>query len=239
MSTSNYEFLGIITARGGSKAISGKNYKDLCGRPLIEYTFDAVKDSKLLNRCIVSTDSDIIIEISKKANMEVPFKRPAEFATDTASSVDVLIHAINYLKEKENYIPDYVLTLQPTSPLRTAEDIDNAIALISNDRNADSLVSGVEVPHRFTPHSLMMFNGKYLEHYIKDIRIYQRQKKPKFYARNGAAIYITRCDYLIKERKIIGEKCLSYFMPKERSIDIDDLFDWEIAEFVIKKRDLI
>ncbi|MHA1284530.1 MAG: acylneuraminate cytidylyltransferase family protein [Promethearchaeota archaeon] len=231
---SNKIFLGIITARGGSKGIPRKNIKKLAGKPLIEYTFDAVKGSKLLDRCIVSSEDEEIIKFSLSKNIEVPFIRPKELAKDDTPSIDVLIHALNYLKKKENYIPDYVVTLQPTSPLRTSKDIDNSIRLILEDEQADSLVSGVEVPHRFNPYSLMQFKGKYLEHYIKEIRIYRRQEKPKFYARNGAAIYITKYKTLIEERKIIGNKCLPYFMPRERSIDIDDMFDWRVAECFLK-----
>ena len=229
------EFLGIITARGGSKGIPKKNIKKLCDKPLIEYTFNAVKNSDLLNRCIISTDDDEIINFAKNKNIEVPFKRPPEFSTDTAKSIDVLLHALNYLKNNENYTPDYIITLQPTSPLRTTEDIDKSIELILNNKNADSLVSVIKVPHNFNPYSIMEYNGKYLEHYIKDKSIMNRQQKPIFYARNGASIYITSYDLLMKKKKIIGEKCIPYFMPKERSIDIDDYYDWDFAEFLVQK----
>lgn len=201
MTLKNLKFLGIITARGGSKGIPKKNIKNLAGKPLIEYTFNAVKNSKLINRCIISTDNNEIINFSKSRNMEVPFKRPMELATDTTKSIDVILHAVNYLNKKENYIPDYIITLQPTSPLRTGKDIDNAIELISNDKNADSLVSVIKVPHNFNPYSIMILNGSYLEHYIKEKRIMIRQDLPTFYARNGAAIYITGYDLLIKGGK--------------------------------------
>jgi len=231
----NKKILGIITARGGSKGIPKKNIKELAGKPLIEYTFDAVKNSKKLNRYIVSTDDEEIIKFSKNKNIEVPFKRPAELAEDDTKSIDVLIHAVKHLELSENYFPDYIMTLQPTSPLRTSEDIDKSIELILNDNDADSLVSVVEIPHNFNPHSAMIYDGKYLNHFIKSEQIMRRQEKPKFYARNGAAIYITSYDLLMKSMKIVGEKCLAYIMRKERSIDIDDQYDWEIAEFLIKK----
>lgn len=231
-----YEFLGIIPARGGSKGIPRKNIKNFCGKPLIEYTFDAVNDSKLLNRCIISTDDDEIINFSRKKQMEVPFKRPVNLATDTASGFDVIVHALNFLKNNENYIPEYVVILQPTSPLRIGQDIDNAIEIISNNQSADSLVSVFELPHRFSPNSIMRYNGEYLENYIKDIRIERRQDKPIFYAKSGAAIFISRYDLIMKEKKIIGEKCLPYFIPKERSVDIDDYYDWEIGEYFMRKK---
>lgn len=236
MASENQEFLGIITAREGSKGIPRKNIKNLAGKPLIQYTFEAIKDSKLLNRCIISTDDEEIMEFSKNQNIEVPFIRPSELATDKAKSIDVLIHAVEFLKNQEAYVPDYIITLQPTSPLRTGEDIDKAIEIISKDPDADSLVSVVEVPHNFTPYSVMQLAGKYLEHYIKEVRIMNRHEKPIFYARNGAAIYISKYDLLMNEKKVIGEKCLPYFMPKEKSLDIDDIFDWEIIENLMKKK---
>lgn len=230
------KFLGIITARGGSKGIPKKNLRNLVDKPLIEYTFDAVKGSKLLSRCIVSTEDDEIIKFSKSKNMEVPFKRPEKLALDDSKSIDVLIHAVNYLEKNENYVPEYVVLLQPTSPLRTGEDINNAINLIKNNRNSDSLVSAIEIPHNFNPYSVMKYDGQYLKHYIEDVRLYRREEKPIFYARNGPAIYISTYDLLMTKRKIIGDKCIPYFMPIERSIDIDTLFDWKIAEFLIKNR---
>lgn len=236
MTLKNLKFLGIITARGGSKGIPKKNIKLLAGKPLIEYTFDAVKKSKLIDKCIVSSDDDEIIKFSRSKNIEVTFKRPAELATSYAKSVDVLIHAVKHLMIHENYKPDYIMTLQPTSPLRSAEDIDKSIELILNDKDADSLVSVVEIPHNFNPHSAMIYARKYLKHFIKMEKVMRRQEKPKFYARNGAAIYITRYNLLMDRKKIIGEKCLAYFMPKERSIDIDDQYDWNIAEFLIKNQ---
>jgi CMP-N-acetylneuraminic acid synthetase len=236
MTKSAYKFLGIITARGGSKGIPKKNIKNMAGKPLIQYTFDAVKDSQLLNRCIVSSDDEEIIDFAKSQQIEAPFKRPDELSTEDAQSIDVLIHAVNFLKTQENYVPDYIITLQPTSPLRNGKDIDNAIKIISREKEADSLVSVIEVPHNFTPYSIMEFDGKYLQHYIKDERIMRRQEKPIFYGRNGAAIYITNYNLLMNEKKIIGKKCLPYFMPKERSIDIDDYTDWIIAELLIKNK---
>jgi CMP-N-acetylneuraminic acid synthetase len=234
MSRNKKVFLGVIPARGGSKGILRKNIKKLAGKPLIQYTFDAANSSKLLDRFIVSTDHDEIINYTKRQGIEVPFKRPAELATDTSKTLDVLIHALEFLKKEENFQPDYIVTLQPTSPMRNEEDIDRAIEIISNNDEADSLVSVIEVPHNFNPYSIMEFDGKYLLHYIKDKRIMIRQEIPKFFARNGAAIYITKYDLLMNKKKIIGEKCLPYFMPKERSVDIDDNYDWKIAELLFK-----
>lgn len=234
--TSDKIFLGIITARGGSKGIPRKNIKKIANKPLIDYTFNAVKDSKLLNRCILSSEDDEIIEHSKENNIEVIFTRPKELAKDETSSLEVLIHAVEYLSKKEDYIPDYIVTLQPTSPLRTAQDIDISIKMILEDQEADSLVSVCEVPHGHNPFSVMEFDGHFLFPYIKEKLIMRRQEKPIFYARNGAAIYITKYNTLIDEKRIIGDKCIPYFMSKEKSLDIDDWFDWDIMEYLLKKK---
>ncbi|MCF2141422.1 MAG: acylneuraminate cytidylyltransferase family protein [Candidatus Lokiarchaeota archaeon] len=231
------QILGIIPARGGSKTILRKNIRTLNGIPLIKYTFNAVEKSKYLSRCIVSSDDPDIINYSKSCGMEAPFQRPVSLSSDESKTIDVVIHALHYLNDKEQYRPDYIMILQPTSPLRTAKDIDNSIQLILNDPQADSLVSVVEVPHIYHPEKIMKKNKKYIKGYINSqSKIKRRQDLEPLYARNGAAIYLTKTELLLKERRIIGRNCIPYIMPKERSIDIDDQYDWDIAEFLIKKR---
>ena len=229
-----YKFLGIITARGGSKSIPKKNIKKLAGRPLIKYTIEAAQESKLLDRVIISTDSREIANYCKKQGIEAPFLRPKHLATDTAKSLGALIHAVRYLEKKEKHKPDYIITLQPTSPLRTSQDIDNSIKLILKNKEVDSLVSVTAIQDTHHPFKIMTFNGEYLGQYKKG-RLVPRQALPKFYARNSA-IYITKYNILMKDKRIIGKKCLPYFMPKERSIDIDDKFDWKIADYLIKQK---
>ncbi|MBD3211015.1 MAG: acylneuraminate cytidylyltransferase family protein [Candidatus Lokiarchaeota archaeon] len=233
MKFKNQNVLGIITARGGSKEIPRKNIKKLAGKPLIQYTFDAVRGSNLLDRCILSSEDEEIIRYSKKAGMEVPFKRPKDLALDSSKSIDVLIHALKYLSDEDSYNPNYVMTLQPTSPLRNSIDIDESIKIIMNNNIADSLVSVIKVPHNFNPYSIMILKKKYLENYLNK-KIIRRQELPNFYARNGAAIYITKTETLLNNKEIIGGYCLPYFMPEERSIDIDNDYDWRIAELLIK-----
>ena len=121
------EILGVITARGGSRRIPRKNVKLFCGKPLITYTIEAAQKSQLLSRVILSSEDEEIIQIAKEYGLEVPFVRPRYLATEDAKSVDVLIHAVKFLEETENYKPDIVVILEPTSPLRTAEDIDDLL----------------------------------------------------------------------------------------------------------------
>lgn len=230
------EVLGIITARGGSKTIPRKNIKEIAGNPLIYYTIDAANKSKNLSRYIVSTDDKEIANYSKSLGVEVPFLRPSKLASDRAKSIDVIIHTLSFLKKDEGYVPNFVMILQPTSPLRTSQDIDNSIALLNNSSKTDSLVSVVEIPHNFFPEKIMKIEGKFLIDYLTEPLWSRRQDlSHKYYVRNGAAIYISKYSLLMKKRKIIGKYCIPYIMLKERSIDIDDKFDWELAEYLLTK----
>lgn len=211
--------IGVIPARGNSKEIPGKNIKILKDKPLVAYSIISALSSKL-DKVIVSTDSKEIAEISKKYGADVII-RPSNLAGDRSTTLSVIQDVISRLNEKF----DAVMTLQPTSPLRTVSDIDNSLKIFLNDKFADSLVSVVEVPHNFHPEKLMMFNNKYL---TGNTTIKRRQDLPKIYARNGAAIYITRIENLSKY--IIGGNILPYFMKAINSFDIDKIEDWEIVE---------
>jgi len=214
--------LGIIPARGGSKGIPKKNIKLLCGKPLIAYTIESALAS-VLDKVIVSTDCEEIAEVSRRYGAEV-MMRPSELAKDTTPTLPVLKDVVDKLDE----IYDVVVTLQPTSPLRNRKHINEAIKIFENDYEVDSLVSVVEVPHNFTPEKLMRFEGKYL---VGNSKLKRRQEIETRYARNGAAIYITKIEKL--DKYIIGGKILPYIMTKIDSFDIDDFQDWEIVEKII------
>lgn len=232
----NKKILAIITARGGSKGIPGKNLKILNGKPLIYYTINEAKKSKYLSRICLSTDSDEIISYCNKMGLDEQYKRPANLSLDDTPSLPVVQDYVKWLEKTEGYKPDYILLLQPTSPLRIVNDIDNSIIKIINS-NADSLVSVVEAPHQFIPESIMKIEGDYLDPFIKKDPKTNRQQKPKYYARNGAAIYITTYDCLMNKNSLYGDKILPYIMPKESSVDIDDYFDFELCEYLLKKRE--
>jgi len=159
------EILGVITARGGSRRVPRKNARLLCGKPLIVYTIEAAQRSKLLTRLILSSDDDEIIQIARDYGVEVPFVRPAYLATQTALSVEVLIHAAKFLENKEGYKPDIVTILEPTSPLRTAEDIDNTLRLhgTGND-SAVCIMGGIYSVRRSVLYEEGLY-GKYVAHY--------------------------------------------------------------------------
>jgi CMP-N-acetylneuraminic acid synthetase len=223
------KFLAIIPARGGSRGVARKNIRLVAGEPLIAYTIEAALAAPLVTRVIVSTEDDEIAEISRGLGAEVPFMRPAELAMDETPTLSVLQHAVDRLRSTEGYEPDAVITLQPTSPLRTARHIEEAIVLFNEDPNADSLVSCVEVPHIFHPRSVMRMNAQgYLEPYLAQPQPTRRQAKEKVVARNGAAIYITRIDRI--QEYVFGGNLLAYYMDQSQSMDIDDETDLQRAE---------
>ncbi len=233
----NLKILAVIPARGGSKAIPGKNIRVLGSRPLIEYTFDAAKASVLLDRIILSTDDKEIARIGKENKIEVPFFRPAQLAEDNSATLPVIQHAVNFLEENDNYKADIIVILQPTSPLRRPEHIDGALEILM-DTKADSVVSVTELPHQYNPYSVLKIDNGRLIPFMNDGKKYtQRQQKPLIYARNGAAIYAFNYETLINEDSLYGSDCRPYIMNKVDSIDIDDMTDFEFAEFILGKRE--
>jgi CMP-N-acetylneuraminic acid synthetase len=228
------KILGIITARGGSKSIPRKNIKELAGKPLIAYTILAAKESKYLTKCIVSSDDQGIIRVSKEYGAEAPFVRPAELAQDNSTSIEVVRHAIGWLKENGKQEYDYIMILQPTSPLRTGYDIDECIKKIVEE-DADSVMSMVELID-FSPKKMKKIENGLILPWIEDEgkQSSRRQDLTKVYKRN-CAIYLTKTD-LIEKGDLFGKKSLAYIMPEDRSVDINTLFAFELAEFLLNKK---
>jgi len=224
--------VAIIPARGGSKGIPKKNIKELNGHPLISYTVAAAIKSEVFDKIIVSTDCAEIGEYCKNLGVEVPFLRPAHLASDSAKSIDVIEHALDFLETKQSYIPDAFALLQPTSPLRRAEDILNAYEMFEYE-DAKSLVSITSVPHNFNPESLYIKFKNNLKPYIIGKDVSCRQEKPLYYARNGAAIYLVNMDWFKRNNTLFNEETVGFEMPRLRSIDIDDMEDWTLAEAVM------
>jgi len=230
------EILAIIPARGGSKGIKHKNMVLVDGKPLIQYTIEAAKESRYITRTIVNSDDEEILRFAESQDIETVV-RPSELAQDNTPMKDVICDQLSRLKQKENYVPDIILLLQPTSPLRTGRHIDEAMKkLIYSD--GDALVSVEEEPHLHSPYSVMRLNEKgYLEFFMKEgQRFTSRQEKPKFYARNGAAIYAVYTDIYMKTGSLYGTKCVPYEMAAEDSVDIDDQLDLFVAECMLKYR---
>jgi len=229
----NKKIIAIIPARGGSKRLPVKNIKKLLGKPLIAWTIEQAKKSKYIDRLIVSTDDKKIAEISKKYGAEI-VKRPKKLATDKAKTIDAVSHLLEIL-EKEKYIPEIVVLLQPTSPLRTEKDIDETIKLFLR-KKVESVVSVCEVEH--PPYWYFKINSRgFLEPFIKSQYLYKRhQDVPKVYRVNGA-VYIANPKTLYKYKSFYCKKTLPYLMSSERSIDIDNEIDFKLAELILKKNE--
>lgn len=229
------EILGLIPARGGSKSIPHKNIVKICGKPLISYTFEAAQASEHLSRIILSTDDEKIAAVGKQWNIEVPFLRPLKFSTDDSPMIDVVLHTLSWFQEKENYVPDLILLLQPTSPLRNTKHIDEALELFLKS-DADSLVSVVDVPHNYNPVSLMKKESGKLKPFLsgEGFRVLRRQDKPKVYARNGPAILIMRRTVLENTRTLYGESIQPYIMGWPESIDIDSPYELALVQCILK-----
>jgi N-acylneuraminate cytidylyltransferase len=221
--------LAVITARGGSKGIPQKNIKLLNGKPLINYTIEVARSIFCDEDICVSTDSDEIIEAVEKSGLKVPFKRPPELATDTATSNDVLLHALNFY-EKLGFNYDAIVLLQPTSPLRTTIQIKEAVSLYHND--IDMVVS---VKESHAPFVLCKENDAgYLE-FILNKNVTRRHDMSKYYEYNGA-IYIINTHSLKKKGMMNFDKNVKYVMPSESSVDIDNMFDWQFTEYLINAK---
>lgn len=227
------KILGIIPARGGSKGIPKKNIKLLGNKPLLKYTSDVALNSKYLDKVILSSDDNAIIEVGKTNGLEVPFKRPTNLANDLATSLSVIQHAIQFFEEKKEYF-DAVCLLQVTYPFRTTSFLDKAIQKFKNS-DTDSLVSVLEVPHEFNPH--WTFKENKLGHLSiatgEENIISRRQDLPKSYHRDGS-IYLTKTSVLKKENSLYGKTISFIESPKERYVNIDTLKDWSRAEDMLK-----
>ena len=225
--------LAIIPARGGSKGLPGKNIKELCGKPLIAWSIEQAKSCSDIDRIVVSTDDKGIIEVAKKYGAEVPFVRPAELANDTASTIDVISHAINWFKEHEDYPAEYILLLQPTSPLRTMEDIQASIQTLK-DKNARAVVSVCEIDHHPLWSNTLPENGNMKDFLRPEILNKRRQDLPIFYRLNGA-IYLAESDYLLAHNGFFGPNTFAYKMPKSRSVDIDSDLDFKLSQLLFEE----
>ncbi len=224
----SFHILALIPARAGSKGIKNKNIKLLSGKELIAYSIEAAKNSRYIDDIVVSTDGKNIADIAIRCGAEAPFLRPAELADDISKTIDVVLHAVNYLS-KEGRLYDALVLLQPTQPLRTSEDIDLALEyFFKNDMQSIASVSEVE------SHPLLIRTitekGK-LESLLNKNSTCRRQDMPKFYCVNGA-IYINKISELSNETSFNDNK-IPFIMKREHSIDIDEPLDLAIAETII------
>ncbi len=224
------DVLAIIPARGGSKGIPNKNLAPLGGQPLIQHSIRAALDSGAVHHLVVSTDSPQIAEASRKAGASVPFLRPAELSRDDTPTIPVLLHGVAWARG-EGLQPSWVFCLQPTSPLRSAADIQSALAL-AQDRDADAVVS-VTSAHPHPAWSKTIDADGRLRDLVPSLdRVTRRQDLPPAYTLNGA-IYLVRTDVLLAHESFYGARTYGLVMPAERSIDIDTPWDMHVAELAM------
>lgn len=225
--------LAIIPARGGSKGVLRKNIKYLGGKPLIYYAIKAAKDSKYIDRIIVSTDDEEIAEVALKHGAEVPFLRPNELATDNAKAIDNYIYTMDRLNNNNkdvDKIKDFIV-LQPTSPLRTYVDIDNAINIFY-ENNADTVISVVKAEHPPTWYKKISKEGILVDYLQSVDNSLNRQEAEETYLPNGA-IYIFKYDSLKENYGYYNLKTYPYIMAQENSVDIDTILDFKLAELLL------
>ena len=226
---------GIIPARGGSKDVPGKNIKLLGGYPLIAYTIAAAKMSKNISRVIVSTDSMEIASIAKKYGAEVPFMRPSELAGDKSLDIDFVLHAINWFQQHEDKIPDYIVHLRPTTPLRDPAIIDLAVQKIKTRTEATSLRSGhpsAESPFKWFLLDEQGFFKGILPGYSNDFINAPRQSFPAVYIPNGY-VDVLKIAFIKKSNALHGDKMIGFVSPA--CVEVDSMEDFKFLEFELKK----
>lgn len=228
----NVSVLAIIPARGGSKGLPKKNIKKLDGITLIEYTIKSAQKSKKINKILVSTDDKKIAKIAKGLKVEVPFLRPKKLSQDFSPSIDYVKHTLNFLGQNQSFKPKIIVILQPTSPFRTSSMIDDSISLLRKTK-ASSVIS-VSTIKKY-PYLSFEYKSNYLKPFKKDFqKFYQRQQFSLVYYPTGS-IYTFWYDTVKKFDSIYGPKIKPLVISKpENNLDIDDLYDFFIAEMTAK-----
>ena len=221
--------LGIIPARGGSKGIIKKNLRKINKKPLIQYTIEAAKKSKI-NKLIVSTDDQKIAEFSKSLKIEVPFLRPKNISQDNTSTIDVIKHALKFLSNKNKYHPEMIVILQPTSPFRTVKMINDSITVLQKT-NATSVIAVSNVVH--SPVTMFNYNSKYLKPFSKKfIKYDRRQLHPTLYYPNGS-IYTLWTKTLSNYDSLYGPRIKPLITNEKTNIDIDNIHDMFVSEMTL------
>lgn len=231
------KILALIPARGGSKGLQSKNIRLLCGKPLICHSIELGLRSKLIDRVVVSTDSEEIAEVARKAGAEVPFLRPTYLAEDLTQDFPVVKHCLSWY-QNNGYVPDLVVFLRPTGPLRILKEVEEAIKILQADPEADSIRSAEE-PHAH-PYKMFDMDGRFLAPLVKEFKGIKdsfsgpRQALPKVY-QTTPDIHVLKIRAIFEFDSLLGRKVLPYFL-KHPTVDIDNEFDLEIAEYMMKKR---
>lgn len=221
--------LALIPARGGSKGLPGKNIVPVNGRPLLQWTIEAARASRYIDRVVLSSNDEAIMAEARACGCEVPFRRPRELSTDTATTVDVVLHALDALPEY-----DIIVVLQPTSPLRTTEDIDSACRILE-DVSAPACVSVAPVEQNPFWMYRVDSEGKMTPLLETEITAIRRQDLPSVCILNGA-IYVAETQWLRRTRTFVTRETVAYVMPEKRSLDIDTPADLEAFKRILAEQ---
>lgn len=225
------ELGAFVMARGGSVGIPGKNIKPLVGMPMIAHTLLAAQACKSIGRIFLSTDSESIAAVGRDYGVEVPFIRPPELARADSPGIEALLHAVKWVMENLDYKPEFVLELLPTSPLRSTEDIEQAMAIMI-EKNADSVVSVTEAAQHPYWARKIDSDGRLAPFFNSPYSCSRRQDLPPAYALHGA-IKIARLNVLLEYGNWYTENTFAYLMPPERSLDVDTPWDLRLAEMIL------
>lgn len=224
--------LALISARGGSKGLPGKNIRCLAGKPLIVYSIEAALQAENIDRVVVSTDSQEIADVARQSGAEVPFMRPSELARDDTPSLPVSQHAVAWLREHEGWSCDILAELPPVAPLRTIHDIEAALSMLT-ESGADSVISLCAVEGAYHPYWMKRIDNDRVIPLMNLPREYtRRQDLPPVYRRNGALIAVWT-HVLMEKNSYYGDEIRGYLMPEARSIDIDNELDFAVAEVLM------
>lgn len=236
----NKKVLAVVAARGGSKGLPKKNIRMLGGKPLVAWPVQAAKNAPSVDRVIISTDDKTIAEVAVEAGAELPFMRPAELASDTASSMEVIRHAINTLADKGDKY-DYILLLEPTSPLTDSDDIEKALAILDSARDrADSIVGISRVEAAHPEYDVNLGDDGIIKPFIsQDFRsLKRRQDIQDLYFLDGS-LYLSSVNSFLLHGSFYHERTLGFVVPRWKSFEVDDLLDWIIIESLIEKLPLL
>ena len=229
------KIISIIPARGGSKGVLRKNIRLLDGKPLIAYTIETALASKYIERTLVTTEDEEIAAIAQKCGAEVLFMRPKELAKDDTPADPVLRHALEWLLENEGLKPEIIVWLEPPTPFRSVQEVDDAIEIFEADKEADSL-RAVCKP-RQNPYKMWTLQGKYLKPLVeqggKSLHTGPRQKTPEVFWQNGS-IFLLRYETIMRRGNFFGENILPLIVSDRKNIDIDTEEDFKLAEFYIR-----
>jgi CMP-N-acetylneuraminic acid synthetase len=232
------KILGIITARGGSKRIPGKNIRNFLGKPLLCWSVEAGKESGSLDSFILSTDDESIAKVGRDYGIEVPFMRPKELALDQTPTLPVIVQAVNWLKDNRGFVADWVILLEPSSPGRQPFHIREVRKIIEEKENIDSLIGICELAPPYSPvKALKLLDDKTVVRHdgvkIKDL-IHHNQDIPHFYYINSAIYAFNINNLFSKEPSLWGDRVYGYIMDEKFAMDIDDETDWQMAEYKMK-----